>query len=637
MSESFPPLTSALVESSKRHGLYSRVNRLLNQLAEDPTELGLEAVKPALEIVFAHLRKEPAIISEYLSLLGLLCDRSPSAERALARSITKKGRCPHEARAAVRGLLEDHRRAEVLSQATPSEPNESGSQPSLQTESLSSKLDRLFATSPHSALRSPASAEFKTALSRLRRDVEQHESDSAHSDAVPQTVEEFILAARTHSNVEDSIISQEFLRLAKAYAMTGRSDLFYLSMAEHSFYAARPLSNNRRARSSLLGLLWFYSKMPVEGQREFVFILYHGVAQYLTTYTLTIVREFSHGDLDDRFYFGFLKLVGSLKSGDQVAALGQCLATIAVSHPFFVLDLMNRIKTRGDDQATFPTLCAALCSDAVFRSAPYECTLLLSKLMPSRISDALSRQTYSNAEDGRTIASALLTFFYETQQADPMGLLRSFASRAASDVRKDLTFSLLVEPLPPSLSHLGSERKAELVTAALANFSDPEVSEYFKARMAEVGQLFSRQSQTNDPNLKGSYGYTILDNIRRSRKWLVERVRGDLKSEIIQFLRTVEGHVTTEQAKLIRDTTLELGLVSARTPYSISGTRITIEIRNAGHGSADSLELEVLPVAAAYEVDERQRVLLIDSLADQVPLQRDLWIRPLAASNSASR
>lgn len=635
MSETPLSLTPPLVESSQRCGLYPRVRFFVDRLSLASAEGDPEFLKSFLEVIFAHLRKDPAIISEYLSILDCLCNCSPAAERALAKSISKKGRCPRESQAAVRDLLQRRRQAEAPKRPTPLPSNDSGDLASQQVEPLSSTLDRLFATAPHSALRNPASAEFKAALSRLRRDVEHCEDDATQSVAVPQTVEEFVSSARTHSNLPDSALSQHFLRLARACATARRSDLFFLSMAEHSFYAARPLSNNRKARPFLQALFWFYSRIPAESQRDLAFILYQGVTQYFTTYTLNIAREPSYGDHDDRFYAGFLRMVGSLKNRDQIAAFGQCVATIAVSYPFFFLDLINRIKTRGEDHIVLSPVCGALCDDSVFKSAPYECILLLSKLRVSSISDALSRQSYSSAEDRRTIAAALLTFFYDVQQAEPIAILRPFASRAGSDTRKDLTYALLVEPLPQSLSQLGSERKAEIVTAAFAVFSDPEVSEYFKARMAEVGQLFSRQSQTNDPNLKGSLGYTILDNIRRSRKWLVDRTRGDLKSEIIQFLRTVEGHVTTEQAKLIRDTTLELGLVSARTPYSTSGTRITIELRNAGHGSADSLELEVLPVAATYEVDERHRVLLIDSLADQVPVQRDLWIRPLVAANSS--
>jgi hypothetical protein len=127
-----------------------------------------------------------------------------------------------------------------------------------------------------------------------------------------------------------------------------------------------------------------------------------------------------------------------------------------------------------------------------------------------------------------------------------------------------------------------------------------------------------------------------LETIRITRKWLADRLRRrDFRQLVLQFFRSIDTHVTAEQAKLIHDTSLEIALVSDRALYSPTNTRITIEIRNVGEGMADGLELEVFPVEGNYEVEERHRVYAIDILADKTPVQREVFIQPTIDVNES--
>lgn len=452
---------------------------------------------------------------------------------------------------------------------------------------------------------------------------------------VPITAGEFAAAVRAHYQQSTAEQSEYFLALAHHYARSGNESLFFMSICQYSFLAARlARGNNRQVRHYSQVVVWGFSRLPADGQRDLTNVFYLSLNTYFLTYNFHINSKEIIIDMADRFYAGlrgFLLARGRANS----TSLGQCLSSVAFSNPSFILDLLNRIKTRADDIALFPIISTALCDQAVFKASPYVCIQLLSRLDIGRVSDALCRQLNSTAETRRTIASAVLDFSYDSQESISNTLLKPFASRASNELKRLLAFSLLLEPLREERQKLGSERKAVLIADALGIVSDPEVVEYFRARMAEIGDLFTRQSNTTDPNVRGSYGFNILENIRLSRKWLMARIRGDLKEEVVQFLRSVEGYVTTEQAKLIRDTELELSLASSRTVYDSTGTRITLEIRNVGHGSADGLELELIPVAGQYDVDERNRLIRIESLPDRIPIQRDIWIRPLVATNSS--
>jgi hypothetical protein len=380
-------------------------------------------------------------------------------------------------------------------------------------------------------------------------------------------------------------------------------------------------------------MLWAYSRTS-QDQRELHVTLYHGLHSFFRTYNISTDLSETISDPADRFYGGFVRTLSSRRSPEDLAVFGGILCAVAPYLQSFVFDLLNRVKTRGDDRSIFPLLSAALSDRGLFRTVPYQCILLLARVNPPGITEAISHQPLSNVDTRRIIAAAVLAFAYDSPDQHAARLFSDFASRTGSELQINFGFSLLVEPLLPEHQKMGSERKAALVAAVLGITADAETVEYFRARMGEIGDLLMRQSQTTDPNRLGQFGYNILDNIRLSRKWMVSRIRGALRDTVVRFFRTVEGFVTTEQAKLIRDTVLEISLASARAVYEPHATRVTVEIRNAGHGTADGLELEVLPVEGQYEVDPRHRLHHIESLSGRVPIQCEVWISPVVPANS---
>ncbi len=639
IGDSTPELAAALEISATAHGLERQAVLLRQRITEIAADPGNFATfKSLFDLTFTHMRKDPGIISAYLPILQFACERQPKASRLLEMSTTKHGHCPQAARPAILSFLNSQEQSRFTKSDLKviASPASKVSQSSTASLASGGAFDELFPRPVQAILGSQVSIEFAAALAQVRSDVEKLSDAAPPEREVPNTIGQFAASVRAHYGLSLAEQSIYFLSLAQVLARSRTPVLFQMSLCQYAFLKARTANGNtRQVRHYFQAGLFAYGRVPTDAQHVLSNHLYQTLHIYFATYNLYLVCKEPMTEMADRFYGGLRNSLIHMRENTERSSLGLCLSSLAYLYPAFVFDLVNRIRTRGDERALFPILVAALSEHVVFRAAPYECLQLLFRLAPSSISDALCKQSFSKADTRRAIASALLAFANDSSDFVSTGLLKPFGIKANADLKKDLAFSLLMEPQQPSHQQPGSERRAALVTDALGIASDAEAAEYFRARMTEIGDLFARQSQTTDPNHRGSYGFNILENIRLSRKWLVFHLRGDLKEEILQFLRSVEGFVTTEQAKLIRDTELELSLANSRAVYDPINTRITLELRNVGHGSADGLELETIPVDGQYDVEERHRFLKIESLSDRLPIQRDIWIRPLVAANSS--
>ena len=64
-------------------------------------------VKRFIFSIFAHIRQDESMISEYIPILKELAMRGESIRHILTRSVARKGKCPISARPAIRQMLSD--------------------------------------------------------------------------------------------------------------------------------------------------------------------------------------------------------------------------------------------------------------------------------------------------------------------------------------------------------------------------------------------------------------------------------------------------------------------------------------------------------------------------------------------------
>lgn len=602
--------------------------------------------------IFTHMRKDPAVASEYIPMLRDLAENHASIHHVLLKSISKKGRCPKFARSSIRQLLNSTNLAHdtKIDNETDIEI-EIGDEVGIETadafdvlqktinyETIINEVLGLDSISQRKPLTiSEAVTSLGASMRRIKYDLINCKNSYRLSGDIPSNLALLAREAKHYYRESDEKRSSNFLQLAKVYTERNSKDLLRFSLAQYCFSMGRQQFNTKKrdARPYLQSFLFLYQRIPVEGRRELEWELYNVLAFYLGTYNIYVnVRENQTSEISNKFYSNFLIALSSVDRQGQFQTLGRCIVEIAVANSQFVYDLVNRIKTRGDEERAFLTIVKSLRSSSTFRAAPLQCLQLLERIDSGQIAFAISQQSLSSASERIPIITALLEYAKESS-LQPSSILKGFAQQASANTRKDLAFSILIEPVERRPSVEGSELKAKLVAETLGFPAGTNSTEYFLSRATELSDLLAKFSQSDDPDIKGRYGYNILETIRLTRKWLADGLYGGLKREVIQFFRAVDSYVTAEQAKLIRDTVLDLRLVNDRAPYSPTNTRIVVEIRNVGEGTADGLELEVFPIEGTYKVEERYRVHRIDILADKTPLQKEILIQPTIDVNES--
>jgi AAA domain len=435
--------------------------------------------------------------------------------------------------------------------------------------------------------------------------------------------------------------AEHSLQLARVYGEHGDEVFLRYALAEYCFWRGwqRSHGSKREARPYLQSFLFLNSQMSPDGQHIFIRTLYQTLSLYFGTYNFGVdVKESPTLEIPSKFYNSLLQTLAKVGKG-QYEALGRCIVEIAAVNFSFISDLLNRIKTRKDTQY-FQTIATSLQEGRVFRTDPFYCLQLLARIDVTMVASVLSKQYLASAEERRQVVNALLAVAHAPNAPSPTVLLQGFASQAPLEIRARLAFSLLVEPFVLNKPEQESDLKALLIAEALGLPSGQPDTEFFLGIATELSLLFDRFFSSPNPNVKGGFAITILEKIRVTRKKLLEGMRVNqenrsLRDTVNTFFRGTESYVTGEQAKLIRDTTLELMLVSDRTLYSPQRTRITVEIRNIGEGIADRLALEIFSVSGKYEVAERDRLHTIEILADKIPLQKELFIQPLVGSDES--
>lgn len=615
--------------------------------------------------IFAHVNQDQTVSPDYLPLIEQLASNHPVLRRILTKSLTRRGRCPSVLRPSIRKILknievqlspkkatsiEKHTNTGLQNKPLTEDTTLGFQDRNLDLQSINSNVSSGPAFNLNKVLGAPynplgsadpvtpeAIITYRNSLATLRKALDEYSADSS-SDQFPDTLANLIAHSKGYKDKPEHERSKYYLQLAKYYSELNREELFKYSFSYYCFTVGRQLfaSNKRKeSRPYLQTFLHLYFRSPFEIQREMILPLYNSLSLYMGTFNIYVnIKDRAQFEIAEKFYANLHGAFNEMARQRQYQPLGRCLLDITVAYSWFMTDLLNRQRTRVGGNALLAIIQKALLDKNVFKAEPLACLTLLSKVDVKNVNSVLSRMSLSTADERRLVASALIRFTLDTNSS-PQILLKDFAQQASLDTKIDLAFSILVEPLNQNLLVKGNELKSQLLAATIGFPEGTQIAEYFMARAAEMAELFHQFSRSSDPNLKGRYGYSILETIRLTRKWSAERLKGDVRNTVIQFYRTVEGYVTTEQSKLIRDTSLEMYLATDRAMYSPSNTRITLEIRNVGQGTADGLELELIPVEGSYNVEDRFRTYSIDILSDRTPIQKEVFIQPLVGENES--
>lgn len=417
--------------------------------------------------------------------------------------------------------------------------------------------------------------------------------------------------------------------LVRYYAQSGQSELLQISLARWSALRSRQLfdqGKRREARAYILTLMHIYPHLNPTVQTVFQKDFYSSVSNYFGSYNIYL-KGIKYINSQEHFYYSLFKTIPQVPKRKLTRELGRCLLEIAGAYSWFVSDMINRAKTRSEYHSCLTLIAEVLRDTSVFRADPVLGLKFLAQIDVKEVPTILGRQTFGKVEDRRLTAISLIKYL-QSATLKPAEVLRTFPQQSQSETRVNLAFSVLVEPPVSATVKQENQLKAQLISSVFGFQSGNATTEFFVEKTTELADLLNQFTRNVDPNVKGQIGYSIFDAVSVSRKLLVERLRGDSKSDIIQFYRAIEGYVRAEQSKLIRDTTLEIGLVVDRAVYSPTDTRVTLEVRNVGEGIAEGLELEVYPVLGQYKVEDRHRIYNIDILPDKTPIQQVIFVQP---------
>jgi hypothetical protein len=647
-------LTTKLEFGLKSLNLKKEENQIrLGLQAAQQGKLTEAAAQNLISGVFSHVRNDESVADDYIQILEHIISDNVKVRRILTKSINKKGRCPDRLRSSVRQLLNNFDSERSVTQPTLARKEyirvTHNSEISTATHQVASHhasshkqqlsvFDRVLGMPPFSNA-DPISDALKTlsfALSKVKADIDDYRSINPSDSPIelaPDEINELIIEARHFYNRPEIKRSTRFRHLARLYSEFDEESLLRFSLTQYCFAVARQRFSSKRkeSRPYLLTFLYLYKSIPQDYRRELTWMLYNTLALYFSSYHIHIfVIDFKTGEIAEKFLSALLDALIEVERKKEFQSLGQCLIEVATANQQLAYLLVNRLRTRENGSRLLEVVCKAIRDSKVFITNPSVCIDILSKINHVEIGIALSRQSFSYSDERRLISRALLDFSFKSS-ASPKEILAEFIRVASPDAKVDLSFSLLVEPCPSVSNKRFNYLKADLIIAILGIPLGTDIAEYFSNRATELSNSLNLFTKSADPDLKGRYGFNILEIVRNTRKWLSDRLRGEVKVETNHFFNSIEGYVTTEQAKLIRDTVLEVRLASDRALYSPDDTHITVEIRNVGEGIAEGLILEVFPVKGAYNVEDRYRTYEIDILPDKFPIQREIVIQPLVS------
>jgi hypothetical protein len=514
-----------------------------------------------------------------------------------------------------------------------------GDSSSLEDISVNRVLEMPKPYGPRVLLLSESLKRMRTSLNMVKMNLAQTTIEQNTLSDVPVKLPKLLAEAQNPRQKNAREMAEQFLLWAKGHTDKSRESLLRLCLTLFCFHNGRYHFEDKGkpadARPYLLVFFLLYGQLTAPLQKELITQFHFALRLYFRSYTIPILLV--NGKVSaDKFYTDLYTVLS--RPEHRLYEVGLSLTSLAPAYQSFVLDLINRIKTHSDLRPQLKTLENALLEPRVLRNEPFHCISLLARIDPLAVSTAISRQNLSSLkpDEKRLIAIALLRFL-NTQPAFREDVLKNFAVYATADTIVTLSFTFFVEPL--FLDASGNERqlKAELMAAALGLQSGNQITAYFIAQISELTNLFDRSSRSTDPNIKGEYGYNILDKIRLIRRFMVDNSRANLKLKdiLVRFFNSIGTYVTDQQSKLIVDTTLEIALLRTRIVHLPSSTRITVEIRNIGEGIADDIELRLTPIKGKYDVEERYSSQRIENLVRKTIIQRDIFLHPLVGANQS--
>jgi len=429
-------------------------------------------------------------------------------------------------------------------------------------------------------------------------------------------------------------LSEYLLSWCKDNTIWGKEITLRVCAILYCYYSAKHQYNIKPAESRpyLYSFFHLFNQLPNEIQKDFSSYYYESLYIYFNCYNIYIKPEVVASS-QEVFY---TSLYGGILKSKQLVELGNALTTLAIVSPTWVYDLMNRVKTGPVHKQKLSIIINALSDSRVFRVEPLQCLILLSKINPKIISTTIGRQSLSNIrpEERRLIVVSLIRFLSSNSSLLD-SVFSEFSSNSTPDTSITLAFSCLVEPYFLNDPKKESTLKAAVVAKVLGLPDDNRTMAYFIAQSSELTNLFDKFSRSTDANIKGGYGYNILNKIHSFRRYMVDNTRGSFKEIVLRFFRSVEAHLTIEQSKLIFDPTIEIVLLHDRTFYSSSNTRLVFEVRNIGEGIADSVELDLIPVDGKYNVEEAFRSQKIENLSNKTIIQKEVFLQPLVSANQS--
>jgi hypothetical protein len=488
-------------------------------------------------------------------------------------------------------------------------------------------------------IKSFVNSELANAITLVRRDIRQCDTTKLKPQDTPDNLTQLIQDAKHIVLGHTKKQVDRYLLLARYYGDMGREDELRFSLAMYCFTTAEKLAtstNKRESRPYLLCFFLIYSRFITEIERLVSYTLYRSLVLYFDSYNILVdVAQAGPSDIDVRFDSNLPAALHSMAQQKQHYQIGRCILELYAANSKYVADLINRLQMRKQVDA-LEVLAKALQEPRVVRSDPYLCLQLLSRINPERLASSLGGLSLSRAEERRLVAISLMSFAW----IDEAKLIEHhFAAQMTMETRKDLVFSLFVEGFIFSGElHKESALKARLIAEVLGLPPGTKMMEYFLAAGAELTTLFDRFANTTEVNARAEIAFTILAKIGGLRKRLLSdfSLRAGPSEVVKEFTRSLEGYVSSEQNKLIREAHLQLVLVSKRVAHAFS-TRVTVEIRYAGanEGIVENLELFVRPVPEQYNVEERHLSYEIDTVGQRLPIQKEIYIQPLVVDTGA--
>jgi hypothetical protein len=506
---------------------------------------------------------------------------------------------------------------------------------------LEQLLNKVLATSQSPRRITVASAidtDINKAIAQVKRDVSQCDTTTLELEDLPHGLSELMHEARRKTQTPPGERARRFLKLARYHAENDHEEELRFCLAEYcSLYVQGRTSTARReSRPYLLCFFLLHYRFTSEIERDYKYTFYYNLAVHFGTYNIPIdITNSVPLNIDEKFdssLTAFLENGAYQKEGHLV---GRCFLELNATNSKFVADFINRLQNRKQTKA-LNGLVHALQHQQVVRADPYLCFQLLGRINPQALAGSVRNLNLGSVEQRRLVTIALVSY----ARSDEQKLIDyQFAALMTPDARKDLVFSLFVERLIfGGEAEKESALKARLIATALGLAPGTRESEFTLISSAELVRLFDRFENTNEADARYEIAFTILRKIASLRKRLLGEfsLRPEPAEAIRQFTRSLEGHVSSEQNKLIREASLELALITKRAAHAIS-TRVTVEIRYTGanEGIVENLVLAVKPVPGAYNVEERYLTYPIDTVGQRPPLQREIFIQPLVADTSS--